>query len=212
MTKQYDAVIIGAGHNGLIAAAYLARAGKKVLVLERRHLVGGATVTEEIFPGFKYSVLSYVVSLLRPEIVRELKLAEHGLTILPLESTLTPLYGGDYLVRWADYDQTRRELYRHSPHDADASTAPAKRGEKPTFFISGIVITPVVTVLAIGEPEIMPNRPDDTTLTLAGPPAKRPAAMVARLTNNCPNPVSCAMMPNSTKWKTKVATTPTGMP
>ena len=70
------------------------------------------------------------------------------------------------------------------PHEAEASTAPAKRGEKPTRFIIGIVITPVVTVLAMAEPEIMPNRPEDTTETLAGPPEKRPAAMVARLTNN----------------------------
>jgi phytoene dehydrogenase-like protein len=117
--KRYDAVIIGGGHNGLINAAYLARAGKRVLVLERRHVLGGSTVTEEIYPGFKYSVLSYVVSLLRPEIIRELELPKHGLEILPLESTLTPLPDGDYLVRWADHDQTRRELYRHSPRDAD---------------------------------------------------------------------------------------------
>ena len=85
------------------------------------------------------------------------------------------------------------------PQEAEASTAPAKRGENPTFFISGMVMTPVVTVLAMAEPEIMPNRPDDTTLTLAGPPENRPAAMVARFTNNCPSPVSWAMMPNRTK-------------
>ena len=72
MTRHYDAIVIGAGHNGLLAAAYLGRAGKRVLVLERRHLVGGATVTEEVFPGFKYSVFSYVVSLLRPRIIEEL--------------------------------------------------------------------------------------------------------------------------------------------
>jgi len=118
---QYDALIIGAGHNGLTAAAYLARAGRRVLVLERRHLVGGATVTEEIYPGFKYSVCSYVVSLLRPEIIRELELPRHGLEILPLESTFTPLRDSrDYLASWPDHDKTRRELYRHSPRDAEA--------------------------------------------------------------------------------------------
>src|SRR5881275_1387007 len=70
MSSRYEAIIIGGGHNGLVAAAYLARAGKKVLVLERRHVLGGAAVTEEVFPGFKFSVCSYVVSLLRPEIIR----------------------------------------------------------------------------------------------------------------------------------------------
>jgi phytoene dehydrogenase-like protein len=119
--RRYDAIVIGGGHNGLVAAAYLARAGRKTLVLERRPLVGGAAVTEEVFPGFKFSVFSYVVSLLRPEIVRELDLPRHGLQILPLESTVTPLDNGDYLAGWADPDETREELRRHSLHDADAS-------------------------------------------------------------------------------------------
>ena len=118
--SRYDAIVIGGGHNGLVTAAYLARAGKEVLVLERRHVLGGAAVTEEINPGFKYSVCSYVVSLLRPEIIRDLELPKHGLRILPLESTFTPLPNGDYLARWADHDHTRREIYRHSPRDADA--------------------------------------------------------------------------------------------
>ena len=104
----------------MVTAAYLARAGKKVLVLEKRHVLGGAAVTEEINPGFRYSVCSYVVSLLRPEIIRDLELPKHGLQILPLESTFTPLPNDDYLVRWGDHDQTRREIYRHSPRDADA--------------------------------------------------------------------------------------------
>ena len=120
MTPTYDAIIVGGGHNGLVAAAYLARAGRRVLVLERRHLVGGAAVTEEIFPGYKFSVFSYVVSLLRPEIIRDLNLPGHGLQVLPLESTLTPLPNGDYLASWADHDATRRELLRHSPVDAEA--------------------------------------------------------------------------------------------
>ncbi len=116
----YDAIVIGGGHNGLVTAAYLARAGKKVLVLERRPRVGGAAVTEEIFPGFKFSMFSYVVSLLRPEIIRDLDLPRHGLHILPLESTVTPMENGNYLAAWADHDETRRELYRHSPRDAEA--------------------------------------------------------------------------------------------
>src|ERR671931_795297 len=117
---KYDAIVIGGGHNGLVAAAYLAKAGKKTLVLEARPLVGGAAVTEEVFPGFKFSVFSYVVSLLRPEIIRELDLPSHGLQILPLESTVTPLDNGDYLAGWADPDETRQELRRHSPRDAEA--------------------------------------------------------------------------------------------
>jgi phytoene dehydrogenase-like protein len=117
--NQYDVIVIGGGHNGLVAAAYMAKFGRRVLVLERRYIVGGATVTEEIFPGFKFSVCSYVVSLLRPEIIRDLNLSAHGLEILPLESTFTPLPDQDYLIRWGDHDKTRRELYRHSPRDAD---------------------------------------------------------------------------------------------
>ena len=120
MPAKYDAIVIGAGHNGLTAAAYLARAGRKVLVLERRERVGGAAMTEEVFPGFRFSVFSYVVSLLRPEIIRELELPRHGLHILPLESTITPLENGDYLGQWNDHDQNRRELARHSLRDAEA--------------------------------------------------------------------------------------------
>ena len=117
---KYDAIVIGGGHNGLVHAAYLARAGRKVLVLERRHVLGGAAVTEEVFPGFKFSVCSYVVSLLRPEIIRELDLPRHGLEILPLDGTFTPMPSGDYLWRMNDHARTRREIARHSRTDAEA--------------------------------------------------------------------------------------------
>jgi len=119
-SPTYDVIVIGGGHNGLVNAAYLARAGKKVLVLERRHIVGGAAVTEEIFPGFKFSVCSYVVSLLRPEIIRDLDLPRHGLEILPLDGTFTPMLSGDHLWRVNDHAKTRREIARHSQLDAEA--------------------------------------------------------------------------------------------
>jgi len=126
--QRYDAIVIGGGHNGLVSAAYLARAGMRTLVVERRHVLGGAAVTEELFPGFRFSVFSYVVSLLRPEIIRELELPRHGLDILPLDGTFTPLRpgdgppagGGDYLWRVNDHGRTVRELRRWSTTDAEA--------------------------------------------------------------------------------------------
>jgi phytoene dehydrogenase-like protein len=127
VAQRYDAVIIGGGHNGLVSAAYLARAGLKTLVLEQREVLGGAAVTEELIPGFRFSVFSYVVSLLRPEIIRDLELPKHGLDILPLDGTFTPLRegegpgtGGDYLWRVNDHGRTMRELRRWSASDAEA--------------------------------------------------------------------------------------------
>ena len=126
MNSRWDAIVIGGGHNGLTCAAYLAKAGKRVLVLERRHLLGGAAVTEEIFPGFRFSACSYIVSLLRPQVIRDLELARFGLKILPLESTFTPYLDGRSLCRTSDPYQTREEIGRFSLRDADAYPAFSK--------------------------------------------------------------------------------------
>ena len=116
---QFDAIVVGGGHNGLVCAAYLAKAGRRVLVLERRHVLGGAAVSEELFEGFTYSVCSYVVSLLRPWIVRDLELADHGLRLIPLDCSFLPLPDGDSLARWGDPERTREEIARFSPRDAE---------------------------------------------------------------------------------------------
>jgi phytoene dehydrogenase-like protein len=137
--SKYDVIVIGGGHNGLTNAAYLARAGKKVLVLERRHVLGGAAVTEEIFPGFKFSVCSYVVSLLRPEIIRDLDLPRHGLEILPLDGTFTPMPDGDYLWRVNDHGKTRREIARHSKLDAEAYEEFGKAMQAMCRFVKPIL-------------------------------------------------------------------------
>src|SRR5689334_3911168 len=139
MNNKYDVVVIGGGHNGLVNAAYLARAGKKVLVLERRHVLGGAAVTEEVFPGFKFSVCSYVVSLLRPEIIGELDLPRHGLEILPLDGTFTPMPNGDYLWRVNDHAKTRREIARHSRLDAEAYDEYGKAMVEMARFVKPIL-------------------------------------------------------------------------
>ena len=136
---KYNAIVIGGGHNGLTTAAYLARAGRKVLVLERRHVVGGAAVTEEVFPGFRFSVCSYVVSLLRPEIIRDLDLPRHGLEILPLDGTFTPMPNGDYLWRVNDHARTRREIARHSRLDAEAYDEYGKAMVEMARFVKPIL-------------------------------------------------------------------------
>jgi phytoene dehydrogenase-like protein len=153
MNSTYDVVVIGGGHNGLVNAAYLARAGKRVLVCERRHVLGGAAVTEEVFPGFKFSVASYVVSLLRPEIIRELDLPRHGMEILPLDGTFAPMPNGDYLWRVNDHAKTRLEIARHSKIDAEAYDEYGK-----AMVEMGRFVKPILSMTA----------PDPTSLAVKG--------------------------------------------
>ncbi|XP_057738575.1 uncharacterized protein LOC130955671 isoform X2 [Arachis stenosperma] len=119
--KKWDALVIGGGHNGLIAATYLARSGLSVAVLERRHLIGGAAVTEELIPGFKFSRCSYLLSLLRPQIIRELELKRHGLKLLkPMASSFTPTLDGRYLLLGQSDEQDYLQISKFSKKDADA--------------------------------------------------------------------------------------------
>ena len=113
--KKYDAIIIGGGHNGLVTAAYLGKAGKSVCILEKRHVLGGCATTENLWPGFKISTAAYVISLFLPEITRELKLKENGLTILPRNpSSFTPLPDHRYLLLGPDEQMNQREISKFS--------------------------------------------------------------------------------------------------
>src|SRR5436853_5429468 len=133
---RYNAIVIGGGHNGLTAAAYLARAGRKVLVLEGRHVLGGAAVTEEVFPGFKVSVCSYVCSLLRPEIIRDLDLPPHGFEVIPQEATFHPMPDGRYLLRYGSEDDTFQGIAKFSRRDAETYPRFGRRMGRIARFIA----------------------------------------------------------------------------
>ena len=119
-SHQFDAIVVGGGHNGLVNGAYLAKAGLRTLILEQRHLVGGAAITEELYPGFSFTTFSYGLSLIRPEIIQELELVKYGFMPLLMNTTFAPMENGDYLLLGSDRDANIREIRRHSIPDADA--------------------------------------------------------------------------------------------
>jgi phytoene dehydrogenase-like protein len=118
--RTYDAIIVGGGHNGLVNGAYLAKAGLRTLIIERRGMVGGAAITEELVPGFQFTTFSYALSLLRPDIIQELELVKHGFLPILMPSSFAPMENGDHLLLGPDRDQNIKEIMRHSAHDADA--------------------------------------------------------------------------------------------
>jgi len=120
VTDHYDAIVIGGGHNGLICAAYLARAGLKPLILEKRTVIGGAAVTEEISPGFRASIFSYLMSLLHPRIQQDLELRRHGLEIMPCSDMLSPLDDGNYIVFSDKLERTQQSFARFNRKDAES--------------------------------------------------------------------------------------------
>jgi len=141
MSSRYDAIIIGGGHNGLVTAAYLARAARKVCVLERRELVGGCAVTEEIWPGYRVSTAAYLSSLLQEQIVRELDLARHGYRVEPKEPTFfSPFPDGRHLFFWQDERRTYEELAKFSKKDADRFAAYEAHLEELAQFVEATLL------------------------------------------------------------------------
>src|SRR5215469_2618593 len=140
---MYDAIVIGAGHNGLVTAAYLARAGWKVLVLERRHVVGGACVTEEVFPGYRVSTAAYLVSLMQERVVRDLELRRYGYDVLPKDPAyFAPYLDGRHMFMYADHLRTCEELSRFSRRDAERYPAYEGFIERMARFIEPMLLEP----------------------------------------------------------------------
>ncbi len=141
--KSYDAIVVGGGHNGLTAAAYLARAGLSTLVLERREIVGGCCVTEEIAPGCRVSTTSYVASMLRPEVIQDLKLAEYGLRMIPCDPAIqVPFPDGQVVPWWADRERAKREFAKLSSKDAETFVQVDDRLKKLARYLQPFFLEP----------------------------------------------------------------------
>jgi phytoene dehydrogenase-like protein len=150
----YDAIVVGGGHNGLVTAAYLSRAGWKVLVLERRHLVGGACVTEEVFPGYRVSTAAYLVSLLQEKVVRELELRRFGYEVLPKDPAyFAPYLDGRHLFMYADQRRTCEQLAQFSRRDAERYPEYERFVERVARFIEPMLLE--------APPNVPPRRPAD---------------------------------------------------
>src|SRR5207237_5005682 len=151
---MYDAIVVGAGHNGLVTAGYLARARYRVLVLERRHIVGGACVTEAVFPGYRVSTAAYLVSLLQERVVKDLELRRFGYAVLPKDPAyFAPYLDGRYMFMYSDQRRTCAELARFSRRDAGRYPAYERFIERVARFVEPMLLE--------APPNVPPRRPAD---------------------------------------------------
>ena len=154
MPSRYHAIIIGGGHNGLVTAAYLSRAGQKVLVLERREMLGGCAVTEELWPGYRVSTGAYLISLLQEKVVRELELERFGYTVMPKDPAFFSAYpDGRHLFFWSDEKKTLAEIAKFSQRDAEAFP-------KYEAWLERLAVV-VESLLLVTPPELPPRKPAD---------------------------------------------------
>ena len=172
----HDVIVVGGGHNGLTAAAYLARAGLDVCVLERRDVLGGACVTEELWPGYRVSRASYVVSMLQPKVVADLRLREFGYEPIPLEPAYATISGGLPLFFHDDPERARASIARRSRRDADAYPAFAALLERAAEFVRPLMLRP--------PPALGSRRPGDLPASFAGPAAP-PACRAGACRSSC---------------------------